>query len=470
MAKVHKPSLLTYNDNPVSTIIIAGGGNGAHQTFEAVKKLSKVRKVGNKGRFNPRNPSSISVKEIKNHVVGVAAGGDDGGSTGIILKHYPEIYPPGDLLDFYLSATNESWKHFYNILNYRFTYSPLDPRDSKQRGAYTFGNKNLTLGSLINMVEGEFIGKYGNSMTDRLKSKDFRHLSLSDFHFSKMAEEILDKHNLGNLIIAAFMLREINNTEQNNKENCISMSAEDIYKNSLGKSIESLASFLHIDGKVYPVTNRSYQLEATYSNRERTKFYTATLQREIDHFRLREDGCNYITGFKINYRTNFNKPIIFEPLKKLLTQNTENTVLITGPGSWYTSEIAAVKPIAPLLIENNIPIILILNNMTNPETFEYTNQKHVDTFMEHTRVDGEYINLKRIIYNNTGVTELTPADRAWAIKKGWLDEEVYRVITDKPEWPSVKIVGGNLLSNMRHRTNPFALSELLFDSGLKVKE
>jgi len=203
MAKVHKPSLLTYNDNPVSTIIIAGGGNGAHQTFEAVKKLSKVRKVGNKGRFNPRNPSSISVKEIKNHVVGVAAGGDDGGSTGIILKHYPEIYPPGDLLDFYLSATNESWKHFYNILNYRFTYSPLDPRDSKQRGAYTFGNKNLTLGSLINMVEGEFIGKYGNSMTDRLKSKDFRHLSLSDFHFSKMAEEILDKHNLGNLIISA---------------------------------------------------------------------------------------------------------------------------------------------------------------------------------------------------------------------------------------------------------------------------
>ena len=92
MAKGQKPRQLTYDSEAISNIIIAGGGNGAKQTHRAVQLMPKV--VG--GKFSIFNSTrGFNIREIQKRIVGVANGGDDGGSTGILRDEFGILPPPG---------------------------------------------------------------------------------------------------------------------------------------------------------------------------------------------------------------------------------------------------------------------------------------------------------------------------------------------------------------------------------------
>lgn len=169
------------------------------------------------------------------------------------------------------------------------------------------------------------------------------------YRFAKGDGE-LSNHPIGNLIIAA--MSEM--------------------RNSTYEAVQLLSKFMHVDGHIYPASEDSMTLHATYTDGSVASGESCiALQRKvIDYVTV----TNSVTGEAV------------KPARKVISAIKDADMIVIGPGSLYTSILPnlMIKEIGDALVESTGEVVYICNIMTQKgETENFSDADHVRVLHKH---------------------------------------------------------------------------------------
>lgn len=173
-------------------------------------------------------------------------------------------------------------------------------------------------------------------------------------------------HSLGNLIIAA--LAEM--------------------KDSMYDAVQILGKLLHIDGHVYPVSERPLTLHAVFKDGSEVsgESVIAKDRKTIDHVFVRN--------------TEDNEPA--KPARKVLAAIEEADMICLGPGSLFTSILPnlVIPEVGEALLKTKAEVVYICNIMTQKgETEHFSDADHVRVLHQHLQkhfIDTVLVNTEQV--------------------------------------------------------------------------
>lgn len=195
------------------------------------------------------------------------------------------------------------------------------------------------------------------------------------YRFNK-EDDFLANHTIGNLIIAA--MSEM--------------------KGSTYEAVQLLSKFMHVDGHVYPASEKSLTLHAKFEDGT-----TAVGESKIAENRKNIDYV-YVTNTE-----NEEKP---KPARKVVSSIMDADMIVLGPGSLYTSILPnlMIDELGEAIKKSEAEVVYICNIMTQKgETEHFSDADHVKVLNKHLKdqcVDTVLVN-----------TEPIP--------EGYMDPEIY---------------------------------------------
>lgn len=173
-------------------------------------------------------------------------------------------------------------------------------------------------------------------------------------------------HSLGNLIIAA--LAEM--------------------KDSMYDAVQILGKLLHIDGHVYPVSERPLTLHAVFKDGSEVsgESVIAKDRKTIDHVFVRNTEDNGQA----------------KPARKVIKAIEEADMICLGPGSLFTSILPnlVVPEVGEALLKTKAEIVYICNIMTQKgETEYFSDADHVKVLHQHLQkpfIDTVLVNTEKV--------------------------------------------------------------------------
>ncbi|MGY3750656.1 gluconeogenesis factor YvcK family protein [Vagococcus acidifermentans] len=167
------------------------------------------------------------------------------------------------------------------------------------------------------------------------------------FHES---DDFLANHTIGNLIIAA--LSEM--------------------RDSTYEAIQLLSQIMHVDGHVYPASECSLTLHATYTDGTSVsgESHIAKNRKTIDRVHVTNTCDNQ-------------KPV---PARKVITAIKNADMIVLGPGSLFTSILPnlMIQEIGEAVCQSEAEVVYICNIMTQKgETEHFSDAQHVKVLHKH---------------------------------------------------------------------------------------
>ena len=166
----------------------------------------------------------------------------------------------------------------------------------------------------------------------------------------KKEDDFLADHTIGNLIIAA--LSEM--------------------KESTYDAIQLLTKFMHVDGHIYPASEKSLTLHAKFVDGSEVEGESkiAEDRKKIDYV--------YVTNTDDD-----EKP---KAARKVISAIKEADMIVLGPGSLYTSILPnlMIEDLGKAIVESDGEVVYICNIMTQKgETEHFSDAEHVKVLHEH---------------------------------------------------------------------------------------
>ncbi len=184
----------------------------------------------------------------------------------------------------------------------------------------------------------------------------------------KKEDEFLANHTIGNLIIAA--LSEM--------------------RGSTYEAVQLLSKILHVDGHVYPASEKPLTLHAVFKDGSMISGESkiAIDRKTIDYV--------YVTN-----SNNADKP---KAARKIIRAISEADMIVLGPGSLFTSILPnlMIEEIGTAIKETEAEVVYICNIMTQKgETEHFTDADHIRVLHEH--LNQKFINT--VLVNTEKVPE-----------------------------------------------------------------
>lgn len=195
------------------------------------------------------------------------------------------------------------------------------------------------------------------------------------YRFGK-EHDLLANHTIGNIVIAA-----------------ISEMKESTYE-----AVQMLSHFMHVDGRIYPASEKALTLYAVYEDGTRAvgESHIVKERKPIDYVYVRESETDREA----------------KPARNVIQAIEEADMIVLGPGSMYTSILPnlMISEVGQAIAKSKGEVVYICNIMTQKgETENFTDADHVRVLHHHLKekfVDTVLVN-----------TEIVPED--------YMDQEAY---------------------------------------------